>query len=133
NGDSVRLVHVAEKDGVAITQNLAAGTFTAQGDEPGSYDVTYQISDGPNSTIGLVRVDVIAPPDTDSAPVAVSDQVLLPTNGSALLDVLANDTDPAGGVLVVPSVEVPDDAPVDVSVLNHHVLKVTETKRLDEP
>ncbi|WP_402372614.1 Ig-like domain-containing protein [Isoptericola rhizosphaerae] len=133
NGDSLRLVHVAEKDGVAITQNLAAGTFTAQGDEPGSYDVTYQISDGPNSTIGLVRVDVIAPPDSDSAPVAVSDQVLLPTNGTALLDVLANDTDPAGGVLVVPSVDVPSDAPIDVSVLNHHVLKVTETKRLDEP
>ncbi|WP_277208401.1 Ig-like domain-containing protein [Isoptericola croceus] len=133
NGDTLRLVHVAEKDGIAITQNLAAGTFTAQGDEPGSYDITYQISDGPNSTIGLVRVDVIAPPDSDSAPVAVSDQVLLPTNGTALLDVLANDTDPAGGVLVVPSVDVPADAPIDVSVLNHHVLKISETKRLDEP
>ncbi|WP_407319021.1 Ig-like domain-containing protein [Isoptericola halotolerans] len=133
NGDTLRLVHVAERDDITITKNLAAGTFAVQGEEPGSYDITYQISDGPNSTIGLVRVDVIAPPDSDAAPVAVSDQVLLPTNGTALLDVLANDSDPAGGVLVVPSVDVPEDAPVDVSVLNHHVLKISETKRLDEP
>ena len=61
--------------------------------------------------MGLVRVDVIAPSEEAGSPVAVSDQVLLPTGGSALVDVLANDTDPAGGVLVVQGVDVPSQTP----------------------
>ncbi|MFE5308845.1 Ig-like domain-containing protein [Isoptericola sp. NPDC056605] len=133
NGDPLRLVHVTEKKGLSFSNNLNAGMFTVQGDEPGSFDVTYQVSDGPNSTTGLVRVDVVAPPEDAAPPVVVSDQVLLPSDGSALLDVLANDTDPAGGVLVVQSVSVPDDSPVDVAVLNHDVLKIMEKQRLDEP
>ncbi len=133
NGDELRLTSVAEKDGAEIVPNNHAGTFRFQSDSPGAYDVTYQISDGPNATMGLVRVDVLTPPDEAGSPVAVSDQVLLPTGGSALVDVLVNDTDPAGGVLVVQGVDVPSDAPVKVTVLNHQILKVSEVKRLDEP
>ncbi|SKC34984.1 Ig-like domain-containing protein [Krasilnikoviella flava] len=133
NGDELRLVHVAEKKGLKVTNNLSAGVFSVLGQEPGSFDITYQVSDGPNVALGLVRVDVVAPPEDDAPPVVVSDQVLLPSDGSALLDVLANDSDPAGGVLVVQSVTVPDDSPVDVTVLNHEILKVTEKRRLTEP
>jgi hypothetical protein len=78
-------------------------------------------------------MDVTSPPSEAGAPVAVSDQVLLPTGGTALVDVLANDTDPAGGVLVVQGVREPSGSPVSVSVLNHHVLKISEVKRLDDP
>ncbi|MFJ3403414.1 Ig-like domain-containing protein [Promicromonospora sp. NPDC090134] len=133
NGDKLRLTAVADKPGLTITPNYGAGTFRVASDSPGSYDVTYQITDGPEPTMGLVRVDVVDPPDEAGPPVAVSDQVLLPTGGSALVDVLANDTDPAGGVLVVQGVSVPDDAPVKVAVLNHQILKVSEVKRLDGP
>ncbi|MFD2797441.1 Ig-like domain-containing protein [Promicromonospora vindobonensis] len=133
NGDKIRLTSVAEVDSATIEQNPTAGTFKFESDKVGSHDVTYQITDGPNPTMGLVRVDVIAPSDEARSPVAVSDQVLLPTGGTALVDVLANDTDPAGGVLVVQGVDVPSDAPVSVSVLNHQILKVSEIKRLDEP
>ncbi|WP_454851511.1 Ig-like domain-containing protein [Promicromonospora soli] len=133
NGDKVRLTAVAEADPATITTNATAGTFKFQSEEPGSYDVTYQITDGPNPAMGLVRVDVVDPPESAGSPVAVSDQVLLPTGGTALVDVLANDTDPAGGVLVVQGVTVPADAPVKVAVLNHQILKVSEVKRLDGP
>ncbi|MFD6135239.1 Ig-like domain-containing protein, partial [Isoptericola sp. NPDC060257] len=133
NGDELRLVHVTEQKGLKVTNNLSAGVFSVQGQEPGSFDITYQLSDGPNVALGLVRVDVVAPPEDEAPPVVVSDQVLLPSDGSALLDVLANDTDPAGGVLVVQSVTVPEDSPVDVAVLNHEILKVTEKRRLSEP
>ncbi|MFE7505260.1 Ig-like domain-containing protein [Promicromonospora sp. NPDC057488] len=133
NGDKLRLTAVGEKAGLEITPNYGAGTFRVVGDSEGSYDVTYQITDGPEPTMGLVRVDVVEPPEEAGPPIAVSDQVLLPTGGSALVDVLANDTDPAGGVLVVQGVEVPDDAPVKVAVLNHQILKVSEVKRLDGP
>src|SRR5690606_30879855 len=69
NADSLRLVHVAERKGLTITNNLNAGMFTGQGEEPGSFDVTYQVSDGPNSTMGLVRVDVVEPPEDEAPPV----------------------------------------------------------------
>ncbi|MGM7424917.1 Ig-like domain-containing protein, partial [Cellulosimicrobium sp. CpK407] len=50
-----------------------------------------------------------------------------------LVDVLANDTDPAGGVLVVQSVKVPADAGVSVAVLAHQMLRITELRQLDGP
>ncbi|WP_242504471.1 Ig-like domain-containing protein [Promicromonospora panici] len=131
NGDKLRLTRVDGPEPATITTNQTAGTFTFESDEPGSYDVTYEISDGPNPpALGLVRVDVLTRSDAAGAPVAVSDQVLLPTGGTALVDVLANDTDPTGGVLVVQGVTVPPGSPVDVSVLNHQILKVSELKRL---
>ncbi|NNH51324.1 fibronectin type III domain-containing protein [Promicromonospora citrea] len=133
NGDKLRLTSVTEEQKAEITTNATAGTFKFVSDEPGSYDVTYQVTDGPEPVTGLVRVDVVTPPEQGGVPIAVSDQVLLPTGGTALVDVLANDTDPAGGVLVVQGVEVPDDSPVKVSVLNHQVLKVSELKRLSGP
>jgi hypothetical protein len=133
NDDQLRLTSVADLAGATITQNTAAGNFKLESDQAGSYDVTYHISDGIEQTMGLVRVDVVDPPDQAGPPVAVADQVLLPSGGTALVDVLANDTDPAGGVLVVQGVDVPTGAPVSVSVLNHQILKVSEIKRLGEP
>jgi fibronectin type 3 domain-containing protein len=133
NGDELRLTRLDAPRPATVSQNQTTGTFRFRSDRPGSYDVTYRISDGPNPRLGLVRVDVIDPPEEADSPVAVSDQVLLPTGGTALVDVLANDTDPSGGVLVVQGVNVPSDAPVSVSVLNHQILKVSELKRLDEP
>lgn len=133
NGDRLRLVDVSEQAPATITPNFAGGSFRFVSDDPGSYDLTYQVSDGPNATLGLVRVDVLPPPEQAGAPVTVTDTVLLPAGGSALVDVLANDTDPAGGVLVVQSVTVPDGAPVTAAVLDHHVLRISEVKRPEGP
>ena len=133
NGDRLRLADVGEQSPATITPNFAAGSFRFVSQEPGSYDLTYQVSDGPEATLGLVRVDVLPPPEQDGAPVTVTDTVLLPAGGSALVDVLANDTDPAGGVLVVQSVTVPDGAPVTAAVLDHHVLRISEVKRPEGP
>ncbi|WP_425955086.1 Ig-like domain-containing protein [Xylanimonas sp. McL0601] len=133
DGDALRLVGVGDAAPADITPNLDAGEFTFTSPDPGAYDVTYQVSDGPTATTGLVRVDVLAPAQAQGAPVVVADQALVPTGGSTLVDVLANDTDPAGGVLVVQSVDVPADAGVTVAVLAHKVLRITEVRRLDQP
>ncbi|WP_125773473.1 Ig-like domain-containing protein [Antribacter gilvus] len=132
NGDRLRLVNVSDQSPAVITKNFTAGTFRFVSESPTTYDITYTVSDGPNATMGLVRIDVVSPPDEAGPPVAVSDQVLLPAGGSALVDVLANDTDPAGGVLVVRSVTQPDDGSVTVALLSHRVLRVTEAKRLGD-
>jgi len=133
NGDELRLAQVSEAAPAEITPNYDAGTFTFLSNEPRSYDLTYQVTDGPNATTGLVRVDVLPPSAAEGAPVVVADTALLPTGGKTLVDVLANDTDPAGGVLVVQSVSVPDDAGVSVAVLAHQMLRITEVRRLDGP
>ncbi len=79
----------------------------------------------PASAQQLVRVDVVSG-NNDGAPVAVRDIALLPSGGSTVVDVLGNDSDPAGGVLVVQSVTAEDGLPVTVAVLDHSVVKVTD-------
>ncbi|MGW8565488.1 Ig-like domain-containing protein [Isoptericola sp. NPDC055881] len=132
NGDDLRLASVSEASPARITPNYDAGTFTFLAQEPKSYDVLYQVTDGPGATTGVVRVDVLDPDALSGDPVVVADTALLPAGGSTLVDVLANDSDPGGGVLVVQSVDVPDDAGVAVAVLGHQMLRVTESRRISE-
>ncbi|MBL0885453.1 fibronectin type III domain-containing protein [Myceligenerans sp. I2] len=131
NGDRLRLTHVGDAAPAEITMYHTAGTFRFVSEAAGSYDIPYTVSDGPQTATGLVRVDVVEPPSDAGKPVVVTDQVLLPKGGEGLVDVLANDTDPAGGVLVVQEVDVPEDSGLTVAVLDHHVLKVTENRRLE--
>ncbi|WP_277213677.1 Ig-like domain-containing protein [Isoptericola croceus] len=133
NGDDLRLAAVSEAEPAEIVPNYGNGTLTFRSDEPGSYDVLYEVSDGPSSTTGVIRVDVIPEHGDGGPPVAVADIANLPAGGSTLVDVLANDADPAGRVLVVQSVEVPDDAGVSVAVLGHSILRITEVRAFAEP
>ena len=133
NGDTLRLAKVDQPSGAKITPNYDAGTFQFAADRAGSYVFTYQVSDGPSATTGVVRVDVVDPDKASGPPVAVPDTALVPSGGQTLVDVLANDSDPSGGVLVVQSVDVPDGAGVTVAVLGHSVLRVTEIRNLDKP
>ncbi len=133
DGDPLRLATVTGQVPATVTPNYDAGTFVFKSNKVGSYDLTYTVTDGPHQTLGLVRVDVITPPNDPGTPIVVADTALLPAGGSTLVDVLANDTDPAGGVLVVQSVSVPEGAPIFVSVLEHRLLRITEAQRLEEP
>ncbi|PYI66689.1 hypothetical protein CVV68_12815 [Arthrobacter livingstonensis] len=108
------------------------GTFSFTSKTVGATYLTYQVTNGPQSATGLIRVDVV-PAQEDSAPVAVKDTALLPVGGSTLVDVLGNDSDPAGGVLVVKSVDAPADAGVTASVLDHNVVKLTDVSDPGQP
>ena len=89
--------------------------------------MTYLVTNGPASAQQLVRVDVV-PGNSDGAPVAVRDIALLPSGGNVLVDVLGNDSDPSGGVLVVQSVTADYALPVSVSVLDHSVVRITDIR-----
>ncbi|MEV7606365.1 Ig-like domain-containing protein [Paenarthrobacter sp. NPDC089322] len=102
-------------------------TFTFNSAAVGAHYVTYMVTNGPASAQQLVRVDVVSG-NNDGAPVAVRDIALLPSGGSTVVDVLGNDSDPAGGVLVVQSVTAADGLPVSVAVLNHSVVKITDIR-----
>ncbi|QWT24557.1 tandem-95 repeat protein [Subtercola sp. PAMC28395] len=135
SGVALRLAKVAGdgSPGTTLTPDYAAGTFTFNATAAKTYYVQYFASDGPNTVAGLVRIDVTQPVTSDSPPIAVRDQGLLTTGRNVLVDVLQNDSDPNGGILVVQSVSVPDSAGLTVAVLEHRVLKVSARNAMTGP
>ncbi len=133
NGDELRLARVDEAPPAQLTMDFDVGTVTLTSDVERVYYLTYLVTDGPSSTLGLIRVDVVAPSDETTPPVAVKDTALLPADGSVLVEVLANDYDPAGGVLVLQSVEVDPMAGLSVEVVDHHLVRITAVRALEGP
>lgn len=125
--ERLELTQVAEVQGATIVADFAEDTFTFESQTVGTYYVDYLVTtSGTTPSPGLVRVDVIEAAVSEEPPVAVRDVALLPVGGDALVNVLANDSDPSGGVLVVQSVEVPDDSGLSVSVIGHETLRVAD-------
>ncbi|MBT2595436.1 Ig-like domain-containing protein [Arthrobacter sp. ISL-72] len=126
-GGALRLAQVAPDGNSTATIGADQQTFTFNAMAQGTHYVTYMVTNGPASAQQLVRVDVVAG-GGDGAPVAVRDTALLPSSGSVLVDVLGNDSDPSGGVLVVQSVTAADGLPVSVAVLDHSVVRITDNR-----
>ncbi|MCR2819462.1 Ig-like domain-containing protein [Microbacterium sp. zg.Y1090] len=133
SGAPLRLARVTEVAGTRLQPDYNAGTFSFASSTPGVYYVQYLATDGPQTVIGLVRMDVLPQADADEKPVAVRDVALLPSGQDVRIDVLANDSDPSGGILVVQSVTVPPDARVSVAVTDHRYLLVTDQSGLSQP
>lgn len=131
NGDNLSLVALSVAPaGSQITPDLELGTVNFVAQAPGSYQFTYTVSDGPATALGVVRVDVVQV-DEQAVPVAEDDLAVLPAGGSALVAPLNNDSDPAGGVLVVQQVEVPDGLGLEVTLVDRHLLRITAPAGLD--
>ena len=124
-GGSLRLARVAPDAQSTAVIGADQQTFQFSSTLVGTHYVTYTVTNGPAAAQQLVRVDVV-PSNADGPPIAVRDVAQLPSGGSTLVDVLGNDFDPAGGVLVVQSVTLANGAPVSVSVLDHSVVRVTD-------
>ncbi|WP_407709290.1 Ig-like domain-containing protein [Arthrobacter nitrophenolicus] len=126
-GGGLRLAQVTPDGNSTATMGADQQTFTFSSASPGTHYLSYLVTNGPASAQQLVRVDVV-PGNGDGAPVAVRDTALLPSGGSVLVDVLGNDSDPSGGVLVVQSVTTADGEPVIVSVLDHSVVRINDVR-----
>jgi hypothetical protein len=92
---------LAPVDGADVRTDLVDGTVRLTADQPRTYVLDYELRYG-NAPFdqGRIRVDVRAGGRTGD-PVAVPDSVTLRGQVPTLLDVTANDVDPAGGILVV--------------------------------
>ncbi|MGO1183527.1 MAG: Ig-like domain-containing protein [Micrococcaceae bacterium] len=133
NGDQLRLAAVEPAPpGTDVTANLDTGTVDFVASSTGPYYLGYTVSDGPDTATGVIRVDVIGR-DEDSEPVAQDDLALLPEGGQTLAAVLNNDSDPGGGVLVVQSIRVPEGSPLQVTLEDHHLLRIRAPQGLEEP
>ncbi|PYI66688.1 hypothetical protein CVV68_12810 [Arthrobacter livingstonensis] len=128
-GGKLRLANVAKPGNATVSKIADDGTVTFTGTAAGAVYLDYQVTNGPQSATGLIRVDVIASRNP-GPPVAVKDLAMLPAGGSALVDVLGNDMDPAGGVLVVQSVTLPDGSPVSATIIDRNVVKLTDVRGL---
>ena len=118
NGDALSLVAAGTAPaGTSVSADLSRGTLTFTGSVPGSFQFTYTVSDGPSTTVGVIRVDVVDD-DTNALPIAEDDLAVLPSGG-------ANDTDPSGGVLVVQSIDVPANSGLEVTLIERHLLRIT--------
>ena len=127
SGVPLRLAKVNEVPGATIAPDYTTGTFDFTAAAPGDYYAQYLATDGPKTAPGLVRITVVGATVAEGPPIAVRDVALLTKGRSVLTDVLANDFDPAGGILAVQSVKIPEGLGVSVEILEHQVLRITDT------
>lgn len=132
-GDGLRLAKVERVPEAEAVEDPVEGTIAFTGSRAGTYHVDYLAANGPGTASSTIRVDVEEPSDSGDPPVTADDTALLPSGGETLVDVLANDSDPAGGVLVVRSVDVPDGAGVTVAVVDNRVLRIADAGGLTDP
>ena len=133
NGDVVHLSALAPAPaGVTATPDYQAGTVSLTATKAGEYYVGYTITDGPTTSTSFIRVSALDP-RPGATPIAGADTVLLPAGGTATADVLANDVDPGGGVLLVRSVTLPAGGTLLVQVVDHGVLRIEAPGGLTAP
>ena len=129
--EPLRLGRVGDAPGAAVAPDFTNQQFSFTAQAPGTYYVQYLATAGPKNAEGLVRVDVLDASASELPPIAVRDVALLPAGGDVLIGVLANDSDPGGGILVVQSVSIDPSSGVSVSVLDHETLRITDQGSLE--
>lgn len=132
DGDTLQIVRVPGHPTATFTWAPPAREIRFRAEQPGPYDIVYEMTDGAAIAAAVLRVDVLAVGD-QRPPVAVRDDVVLRPGEAALVDVLANDFDANGDVLVITAVRLPAPSPVTVEVLERRFLRITATAPLTAP
>jgi hypothetical protein len=131
---ALRLGNVPPKADVTITPSYDAGTFQFQSTSVGTHYLNYVVTDGSQSVTGVIRVDVIAPPESNTKPITIPKTVFVRAITSARVDVADSDIDPAGGVLLITGVSnLPVDSGVTAEILQQQTIRVRAVKPLDAP
>lgn len=131
SGDTLRLASVTARGGLELQTDLAGAQVTVLDGAPGTHFIDYVVAAGAGSAQGVIRVDIEAAPE-EAAPIAVRDVLLLPIGGTATVDVLANDIDPSGGVLVVQSIQTPSGQ-VGARLIGRQFVEVTDSRGQRDP
>ncbi len=112
--------------GVRVSTDLKSGEVTVVTSRHGTFVLNYTAAYG-NAKFGhsVIRVDVVNTPAQVQPPVPVPDTGVLYGQNTATIDVVANDFDPAGGVLVVQHAEpVADNGQLQVAIVGGRFLRV---------
>lgn len=128
----LKLSSVPSKPDVTITPDFNQGTFRILASAPGVYYVEYAVTDGEGTAAGQVRVDVAPVPDANSTPITVGHTAFVRGQRATLIDVLATDFDPAGGVLLVTGTTHTSAADgIRLEILDQRLIRVTLTMPLE--
>jgi large repetitive protein len=129
---TLRLSSVPAKPNVAITPDFDGGTFRFTSDAVGTHYIDYAVTDGQITATGYVRVDVAAANDVNMKPITVPHTAFVRGQQASVVDVLATDRDPAGGVLLVTgTMNVPTSSGLRVEILDQRTLRLTLTRPLE--
>ncbi|SDO40106.1 Fibronectin type III domain-containing protein [Nakamurella panacisegetis] len=93
----------------------------------GTYYFSFEAATGDHATTGVLRADFTA---GAAAAVPMVDVAYLPAGGSAVVDPLANDSDPAGAGLAVRRVDVPAWAGLTAAVSDLHLVRIESPRQL---
>lgn len=125
-GEELRLAGVSEAPvGTTVDVDMQADVLTFLSEQPQTYYLTYDAIVGAATSQGVIRVDVVERSDPSVPPEVEVDTALLRDGGSTTIAPLANDFDPAGGVLVLQSANAPADSGITVTVVDHSLLQIT--------
>lgn len=102
NGDTLRLtgLYLDTLPGGAAADLIGDTEIRFRAATAGSYVFGYLVG-GAEDSRGLIRVDVLPPPTENRPPVAGRDVVVVPAGAMRTVDLISNDRDPDGDVLVV--------------------------------
>lgn len=132
NGN-IRLNSVPGKTGAEIVPSYETGTFRFTSDEIRSHNLEYVVTDGNLTHTGIVRIDVVAPPDANTSPITVPKTVFVQLLQNERIDVAGTDVDPAGGVLLVTEImNLPASSGVRAEVLEQRLVRVSLEDPLDD-
>ncbi|MGI8646198.1 MAG: Ig-like domain-containing protein, partial [Nocardioides sp.] len=117
---------IAGVGGADIKTDLVEGTITFSSQTPRTYLLDYDAAYGSAPIAGgRIRVDVREPQRPALDPVAMPDQVTIFGQAATMVDVLANDVDPSGGMLVVQRATPSVANQLDVAVVQGRWVRVS--------
>jgi len=119
---------VPQQPDATVATDLDAGQLTFTGDRAGTYFLSYDAAFG-NAPLdrGTIRVDVKASPKRAADPIAMPDTLTVYGQAPGIVDVLANDLDPAGGPLVVQRAAGERAGQLDVAIVDGRWLRISAT------
>jgi hypothetical protein len=133
SGAPLQLLGVPEPpENASVTPNPERGTIAFSSSQVGEYIFMYDVGAGANVSVGLIRVQVVEPPDDPPAPIAVKDTAYLRPGEPTSVSVLANDVSPSGRVLAVQSIDdTATEGLVSVELITNTVARVSASEALD--
>jgi hypothetical protein len=115
---------VVPSGGARVRTDLHEGTITVTSDIVKTYFLDYEAAYG-NAPFAPGRIRVDVRPSSSPPPVAMPDTVTLRGQAASMVDVLANDVDPGGGMLVVQQATAREQNELDVAVVEGRWLRIS--------
>jgi hypothetical protein len=125
---------VAGDRDVQLQPDYAEGSFRVLATSAGTHRLQYSVTDGRQTATGTIRFEVSDPPSENIPPITVPTTAFLSVQDTQVVDVLANDTDPGGGVLSITRLsDLPASGSVTAGIVDQGTVKLRLVRTLSAP